>query len=37
MNGFAQVLLDDYADKLDAEGRDCLQEIRGERAARWAR
>jgi PAS domain S-box-containing protein len=29
MNGFAQVLLEDYGDKLDAEGRDCLQEIHG--------
>jgi len=28
MNGFAQVLLDEYADQFDAEGRDCLQEIR---------
>ncbi len=27
MNGFAQILLEDYADKLDAEGRDCLQVI----------
>jgi PAS domain S-box-containing protein len=27
MNGFAQILLDDYADKLDAEGVDCLHEI----------
>jgi PAS domain S-box-containing protein len=27
MNGFARVLLDDYADRFDAEGRDCLQEI----------
>jgi len=27
MNGFAQVLLDDYSDKLDAEGQDCLKEI----------
>ncbi|MEO7329874.1 MAG: PAS domain S-box protein [Minicystis sp.] len=27
MSGFAQVLLDTYADKLDAEGQDCLQEI----------
>jgi PAS domain S-box-containing protein len=27
MNGFAQVLLEDYAEKLDDEGRDCLQEI----------
>jgi PAS domain S-box-containing protein len=27
MGGFARVLLDDYADKLDADGRDCLQEI----------
>jgi CheY-like chemotaxis protein len=28
MNGFAQALLDDYADKLDADGRDFLEEIR---------
>jgi PAS domain S-box-containing protein len=27
MSGFARILLDDYADKLDAEGKDCLQEI----------
>jgi PAS domain S-box-containing protein len=27
MNGFAQVLLEDYADKFNAEGRDCLDEI----------
>jgi light-regulated signal transduction histidine kinase (bacteriophytochrome) len=27
MNGFAQVLLDRYRDKLDAEGQDWLQEI----------
>ncbi len=27
MNGFAQVLIEDYADKFDAEGRDCLDEI----------
>jgi len=27
MAGFAQVLLEQYADKLDAEGLDCLQEI----------
>jgi PAS domain S-box-containing protein len=27
MNGFAQVLLDTYGDKLDADGRDWLQEI----------
>lgn len=27
MNGFARVLLDDYADRFDAEGRDCLHEI----------
>ncbi|MBK7861265.1 MAG: PAS domain S-box protein [Archangiaceae bacterium] len=27
MNGFAQILLDDYGDKLDAAGRDCLDEI----------
>jgi PAS domain S-box-containing protein len=28
MNGFAQVLLDTYRDQFDAEGRDCLEEIR---------
>jgi PAS domain S-box-containing protein len=28
MNGFAQVLLEDYGDKLDAAGRECLEEIR---------
>jgi PAS domain S-box-containing protein len=28
MNGFAQILLDDYKDKLDADGQDCLNEIR---------
>src|SRR5205823_5991153 len=28
MSGFSQILLDDYADKLDAEGVDCLNEIR---------
>ena len=27
MNGFAQVLLEDYTDRLDAEGQDCLHEI----------
>jgi PAS domain S-box-containing protein len=27
MNGFAQVLIDTYADKLDADGQDWLQEI----------
>ncbi|MEA2699332.1 MAG: hypothetical protein QOI66_3603, partial [Myxococcales bacterium] len=27
MNGFAQILLDDYADKLDTDGLDCLHEI----------
>jgi len=27
MNGFAQVLLDSYSDKLDADGKDALQEI----------
>ena len=27
MNGFAQILLDDYGDKLDADGKDYLQEI----------
>jgi PAS domain S-box-containing protein len=28
MNGFAQLLLDEYGDKFDAEGRDWLEEIR---------
>jgi PAS domain S-box-containing protein len=28
MNGFAQVLLEEYRDKLDADGLDCLHEIR---------
>jgi PAS domain S-box-containing protein len=28
MNGFAQVLLDTYSEKLDADGRDWLEEIR---------
>ncbi|MEO9236279.1 MAG: PAS domain S-box protein [Polyangiaceae bacterium] len=28
MNGFAQVLLDSYGEKLDADGRDWLEEIR---------
>ncbi len=27
MSGFARVLLDDYGNKLDADGRDCLDEI----------
>ena len=27
VNGFAQVLLEDYTDRLDAEGQDCLHEI----------
>jgi PAS domain S-box-containing protein len=27
MNGFAQILLDEYSDKLDAAGIDCLHEI----------
>ena len=27
MNGFAQVLIDDYGNKLDADGQDALQEI----------
>jgi PAS domain S-box-containing protein len=27
MNGFAQILLDEYKDKLDADGQDCLKEI----------
>ena len=29
MNGFAQILLDTYQDKLDAQGQDCLAEILG--------
>ena len=29
MNGFAQILLEDYGGKLDAEGLDCLHEIHG--------
>ncbi len=29
MDGFSQVLLEDYGDKLDAEGRDALARIRG--------
>ena len=29
MDGFSQALLDDYADKIDAEGKDYLQRIRG--------
>ncbi len=29
VNGFAQILLDDHAGNLDAEGLDCLQEIVG--------
>jgi light-regulated signal transduction histidine kinase (bacteriophytochrome) len=28
MSGFAQILLEDYQDKLDADGVDCLHEIR---------
>ncbi len=28
MNGFAQILLEDYGDKLDADGKDALEEIR---------
>ncbi len=28
MNGFAQILVDDYGHKLDADGLDCLNEIR---------
>jgi PAS domain S-box-containing protein len=28
MNGFAQILFEEYRDKLDAEGLECLQEIR---------
>jgi PAS domain S-box-containing protein len=27
MNGFAHILLEEYKDKLDAEGQDCLREI----------
>ncbi len=29
INGFSQALLEDYADRLDAEGRGYLQEVRG--------
>ena len=29
MDGFSQVLLEDYGDKLDADGKDALQRIRG--------
>jgi protein-histidine pros-kinase len=29
MSGFSQILLDDYRDRLDAEGLDCLREIHG--------
>jgi light-regulated signal transduction histidine kinase (bacteriophytochrome) len=28
INGFSQVLLEDYADKLDEEGRYCLNRVR---------
>ena len=28
INGFATILLDDYREKVDAEGRDCLQRIK---------
>jgi light-regulated signal transduction histidine kinase (bacteriophytochrome) len=37
INGFSQVLLEDYADKLDEEGRDCLSRVRAasERLARF--
>jgi PAS domain S-box-containing protein len=28
MSGFAQILLEDYSERLDADGQDCLQEIR---------
>jgi signal transduction histidine kinase len=28
MNGFSQVLLEDHADRLDNEGKDCLQRVR---------
>ena len=28
INGFSQALLEDHADKLDAEGKDCLERIR---------
>ena len=36
MNGFAQLLLDDYRDKLDADGQDYLQEILRTAPRRWA-
>ena len=36
MNGFAQILADEYADKLDADGQDCLREIQ-QSAERMAR
>lgn len=29
MHGFAQILMDQYADRLDADGLDCLREING--------
>lgn len=29
IDGFCQVLLEDYADKLDANGQNCLQRVRG--------
>ncbi len=28
MEGFSRILLEDYADKLDAQGKDCLQRVR---------
>jgi PAS domain S-box-containing protein len=28
MSGFAQILLEDYSERLDADGQDCLREIR---------
>jgi PAS domain S-box-containing protein len=36
MSGFARILQDEYRDKLDAQGRDCLQEIQNN-AERMAR
>ena len=36
MNGFAKILLDDYQDKLDEQGQDCLREIH-QNAERMAR
>jgi hypothetical protein len=32
MDGFSQVLLEDYADRLDAEGKDAIGRVRRRRA-----